>query len=223
MTEFTCLKCGRSTPTVKPSDKYQQGDRQEPVCQSCVDYPTPGPGPGDTMFKSEEYEQLEHAIRDYINSDPADEAMPSVWDVFAQVIGGYHRDRFIEAHDLDGPADKACIARLIAGYDECPHNVVEPDDDPNTPPHSPPASDHPTLWLDDGEPALYSMHVYTANIERLDSNEPPHNLWFDLFGFAQRHGLEVSIHPTSWYNVGTTVQVVFYPPERYRQSSQSSH
>jgi hypothetical protein len=60
------------------------------------------------------------------------------------------------------------------------------------------------------------MHVYPGNIERLDSDEPPHNLWFDVFGFAQRYGLEVSIHPKSWYNLGSTVHVVFYPPERYR-------
>lgn len=213
MTSFTCIHCGRSAPNVEPS-----GEHREPVCQSCHDRPTPGPSPQGEFEKSEEYKQLEQAIRDYINTDPDDTGIGirSIWDVFAHVMGGYQRDRFVEAYNLDEPADKACIGRLISGHDECPHHVVEPDDDPNAPPHSPPASDHATLWLDDGEPAVYSMHVYPANIERLDSSEPPHNLWFDVFAFAQQHGLEVSVHPTSWYNVGTTIQVLLYPPERYR-------
>jgi hypothetical protein len=60
------------------------------------------------------------------------------------------------------------------------------------------------------------MHVYPGNIERLDSQEPPHNLWFDVFEFAAEWGLEVSILPKSWYNLGSAVHVVFYPPERYR-------
>jgi hypothetical protein len=87
---------------------------------------------------------------------------------------------------------------------------------PARPPHAPPASDHASLWLDDGEAALYSMHVYPWNIERLESEEPLHNLWFDVFEFASEWGLEVSVLPKSWYNLGSTVQVVFYPPERYR-------
>ncbi len=105
-------------------------------------------------------------------------------------MGEYHRDAFIEAHELDEPAETACIARLIDGRDECP--------------------------LDDGEPALYGMHVYPGNIERLDSDEPPHNQWFDVCGFAKHYGLEISVHGKRWYNLGTTVHIVFYPPERYR-------
>lgn len=60
------------------------------------------------------------------------------------------------------------------------------------------------------------MHVYPGNIERLDAREPPYNLWFDLFEFAAEWGLEVSILPKSWYNLGSTVHVIFYPPERFR-------
>ena len=59
------------------------------------------------------------------------------------------------------------------------------------------------------------MHVYPGNIERLASTEPPHNLWFDVVKFASKWGLEISILPKSWYNLGSTVHVVFYPPERY--------
>lgn len=62
------------------------------------------------------------------------------------------------------------------------------------------------------------MHVSPGNIERLDTEEPPHNLWFDLFEFTAEWGLEVSILAKSWYNLGSTVHVVFYPPERYRDS-----
>ena len=61
-----------------------------------------------------------------------------------------------------------------------------------------------------------ALHDYLGNIERLDAPEPPYNQWFDLFEFAATWGLEVSVLPKSWYNLGSTVHVVFYPPERYR-------
>ncbi|MFC7074686.1 hypothetical protein ACFQJ7_08540 [Halovenus rubra] len=64
----------------------------------------------------------------------------------------YQRDASVQAHDLDRPAETACIARLIDGRDECPHAPVGEDDDSTVPPHSLPASDHTALWLDDGEP-----------------------------------------------------------------------
>ncbi len=60
------------------------------------------------------------------------------------------------------------------------------------------------------------MHVYPGNIERFDAADPPYNLWFDLFEFAAEWGLKVSILPKPWYNLGSTVRLVFYPPERYR-------
>lgn len=34
--------------------------------------------------------------------------------------------------------------------------------------------------------------------------------------FAAEWGLEVSFLPKSGYNLGSTVQVIFYPPERYQ-------
>lgn len=58
--------------------------------------------------------------------------------------------------------------------------VVEAEADPTDPPHIPSASDHATLWLDDSEAAVYSMHVYLANIEEFDNAEPPYKQWFDL-------------------------------------------
>ncbi len=108
----------------------------------------------------------------------------------------YQRDQFAEAFDLDEPAS---IRPLITGETDYSYNPLEADNDPTGPPHKPPASDHATLWLDDGEPAVYSMHVYPSNIERLDAAEPPYNQWFDLFEFAAEWGLEVSILGKSWY------------------------
>jgi hypothetical protein len=60
------------------------------------------------------------------------------------------------------------------------------------------------------------MHVYPGNIELLDAAEKPRNQWFDLCEFASKYGLELSIHAKSWYNLGSTVHIVLYPPERYR-------
>jgi len=60
------------------------------------------------------------------------------------------------------------------------------------------------------------MHIYSGNIEQLDAAEPPYNQWFDLSEFAAEWGLKVSILRKSWYNLGSTVQVIFYPLEQYR-------
>ncbi|WP_434531923.1 hypothetical protein ACODNH_23635 (plasmid) [Haloarcula sp. NS06] len=178
------------------------------------DWPTPGPN--EPVPSWDEYNQLKEAVHDYLDHEPDDPAWDDIWRALGAIMGEYQRDAFVQAFDLDEPAEQACIRRLITGDNACPHSPLEADDDPTGPPHSPPADDHATLWLDDGEPALYSMHVYPGNIERLDSKEPPHNLWFDVFEFAAEWGLEVSVLPKSWYSLGSTVQVVFYPPERYR-------
>lgn len=210
MTDFTCMECGRSPPTVNIPD----GEYDEPICKSCRRLPSTGPNKPTRRW--DEYNQLEQAVHDYLDHGPEDPTWNDIWQALAAIMGEYQRDAFIEAFDLDEPAERACIRRLITGEDECPHSPLEADDDPQGPPHKPAASDHATLWLDDGEPVLYSMHVYPGNIERLDAKEPPHNLWFDVFEFAREWGLEVSILPKSWYNLGSTVHVVFYPPERYR-------
>jgi hypothetical protein len=133
-------------------------------------------------------------------------------------MGEHQRGVFVTAHDLDRPAKRACIAHLIDGREDCPHNPVGEDDNPHAPPHKPPAAEHSTLWLDDdGSPALYGMQVYPGSIERLDAEEPPYNQWFDLCEFASTYGLELSVHGTSWYNLGSTVHIVLYPAERYRK------
>ncbi|RLM89035.1 hypothetical protein [Haloarcula sp. Atlit-7R] len=179
-----------------------------------TDWPTPGQNEPVPVW--DEYRQLREAVHDYLDHEPEDPTWADIWKALGAIMGDYQRDAFVQAFDLDAPAETACIRRLITGDDECPHSPLDVDSDPKGPPHSPPADDHSTLWLDDGEPALYSMHVYPGNIERLDSTEPPHNLWFDVFEFAAEWGLEVSVLPKSWYNLGSAVHIVFYAPERYR-------
>jgi hypothetical protein len=177
----------------------------------------PTPGPNQPVPSWPEYDQLKTALHEYLDHEPDDPAWDDIWRALAAILGEYQRDAFIQAFDLAEPAETACIRRLITGAEACPHGALEADPDPDGPPHSSPADDHATLWLDeDGTPALYGMHVYPGNIERLDTPEPPYNQWFDLFEFAATWGLEVSVLPTSWYNLGSTVHVVFYPPERYR-------
>lgn len=91
------------------------------------------------------------------------------------MLGEYQRDAFVGAFDLDRPAETACIRRLITGEGTCPH-VMKEAGGKDPPPYKPPAADHSTLWLDeDGEPAVFSMHVYLGNIERLDAAEQPYN------------------------------------------------
>jgi hypothetical protein len=182
-----------------------------------TDRGAPTPGSNEPVPAWPEYNQLREALLEYLDHDPPEPQYADVWRAIAAILGEYQRDTFVEAFDLDRPAETPCIRRLITGEDECPHSPLEADRDPQGPPHKPPASDHATLWLDeDSEPALYSMHVYPGNIELLDAPEPPRNQWFEVFEFAAEWGLEVSILPTSWYNLGSTVHVVFYPPERYR-------
>jgi len=173
------------------------------------DWPTPGSN--EPIPSWSEYDHLKEAVDAYLDHELADSKWNDIWRALAAIMAEYQRDQFVQAFDLDEPAETACIRWLITGDNDCPHSALEADDDPTGPPHSPPASDHATLWLDDGEP-----HVYPGNIERLDAAEPPYNQWFDLFEFAAEWGLEVSILGKSWYNLGSTIQVVFYPPERYR-------
>lgn len=176
----------------------------------------PTPGPNEPVPSWEEYNQLRDAIHDYLDHDPDNPAWADIWRAVGAIMGEYQRDAFVKAFDVDEPAKQASIRPLITGEDDWSHSPFEADSDPSNPPHKPPASDHATLWLDDGDPAVYSMHVYPGNIERLDAEELPYNLWFDLFDFARKWGLEISILPKSWYNLGSTVHVVFYAPERYR-------
>ena len=171
------------------------------------DWPTSGFHPPVGPY--EEYRELEQTIADYVN---AADREAQVERAIAALLWERRRDRFASAHGVSAPAKTACIARLIGGHNECPHQLLEADNDPHAPVHSPPVDDHATLWLDeDGEPVLYSMHVYQSDLEH-DTGDRPANRWFDIVDFARHHGLEIGVRD-SWYNPGSCQQIVFYPPE----------
>ena len=196
------------------------GDRRD--SESTRSLPEPGPTAPASSWAT--YDRLEAALEAYLDADPSDPKWRDIWRGLAAMLGKYQRDAFLEAFELTAPAETACIHRLITGAEACPHRAdsTAASGPPEGPPHSPPGDDHATLWLDaDDEPALYGLHVYPGNIERLDAVDPPYNRWFDLFDFAAEWGLEVSVLPKSWYNLGSTVHVVFYPPERYRTANRA--
>lgn len=171
----------------------------------------PEQGPNPPTFPSAEYGELSEAIQNYLEHSHDDPKWDDIWRAIAVILGEHQRDRFTDAFDLVQPAERACIAPLISDADECPHSGPYPESGTGDLPHSPPADDHSTLWLnEDDEPAVYGMHVYPGNVEQLDSSEPPHNQWFDIFEFAQQWSLEVSILTKSWYNLGGCVHVIFY-------------
>lgn len=163
--------------------------------------------------------------------EPDNPRWDDIWRALGAILGEYQRDRFVDAFELAGQAEVPCIRRLITNESECPCHETRSWEDRELDligarddlPHSPPHHDNATLWLDeDGEPAVYGMHVYPSNIERItasktaDPDQEQRNGWFDLFEWAREWGLEVGVLPLSWYDIGSTVHVVFYPPERYR-------
>ncbi|WP_250864822.1 hypothetical protein, partial [Halorientalis regularis] len=178
----------------------------------------PSPGPNEPVPSWDEYDQLREAVHDYLEHDPDDPAWTGIWRALGAVMGEYQRDGFVEAFDLNEPAERSCIRRLITGEDECPchetrgweERELETIGARDEPPHSPPHADHKTLWLDeDGEPALYGMHVYPGNIEMItpsktaDPNQQQRNGWMDITRWAREWGLEVGFLPKSWYNLGS--------------------
>ena len=178
-----------------------------------------------------EYDQLREAVYDYLDHQPDEPLWTDIWHALSAILGAYQRNAFIEAFELAEPADKPCIRRLITGEEECQCHETRSREDRelerigarDDPPHSPPHSDHATLWLDsDGKPALYGMHIYPGNIESMrpsksvDPGQQRRNGWFDVFEWAREWGLEVGVLPKSWFDLGSTVHVIFYPPERYR-------
>lgn len=187
----------------------------------------PGPGVKIETKYSDEYRALEAAIKAYREADdlpPQDD----LWRVLGNLLAADLRNRFQNRARVDQPADTACIRRLITGEDKCAcaetrswvdreQEEIGARDDPS---HKPPHSDHPTLWLDeDGEPAVYSMHVYPGNVlnylpsTTADPDQQRRNGWFDIINWAEHWGLEVDVDPVSWYNPFSTVNVVFYGSE----------
>lgn len=102
-------------------------------------------------------------------------------------------DRFREEYGITAEASgRPCIARL---WDrECRHDSLT-----SEAPHQPPHADHASLWLVDGDPAVYSVHLYDLPDEHVR----------DLADFADEYGLCLRIEPYSLYWPGRTTLVTF--------------
>ena len=79
----------------------------------------PTPSPNEPVPAWAEYEQLREAIHGYLDHEPNDPAWNDIWRALGAIIGESQRDAFVEAFDLDEPADTAYVGRLITGEDEC--------------------------------------------------------------------------------------------------------
>lgn len=162
-------------------------------------------------------------VREYASDDH--EPGEGVRRAIADALSDELRERFKAAWKVDERAEKPCFRRLITGEDKCNCDRSWIDRELETvgkgdkPPHSPPHSDHASLWLNgDDDPTVYSMHVYHPEIQSVSKTADPEqrqrNGWFDIVECAKHWGLEIAVMPTSWYYAMSTVNIVFYPPER---------
>lgn len=100
-------------------------------------------------------------------------------------------DRFMGSYSVDNPSTgRACIDRLRG------HRCTRYRDDDEL--HHIPHHDHTGLWLRDGEPTVYTAHLY-------DCNERERQ---DIRDFAEEHNLRADISTElSWYWPGDTTLV----------------
>lgn len=162
-----------------------------------------------------EYSQLRDAIHAYLDHDPDDLAWADIWRAVGAIMGEYQRDTFVEAVDVDESAKQASIRPLITGENDC-----------RTPLSKPTATCLARLTNLLPATTQYSGLMmatlpstpctFTRAISNVSTPKNHYNRWFDLFDFARKWGLELSIMPKSWYDPVSTVHVVFHPPERYR-------
>lgn len=180
-------------------------------------------------FPSAEYSEFKKTVQEYAQSEH--EPSEDVYRVIADALEDNLRERFISYWGVDTPADTACIRRIITGETECQceQSWIDREREKigarDEPPHSPPYSDHATLWMSDEKPVLYSMHVSSPEAETASKTAAPEgeqlrNGWFDIVAFAEEWGLEVGVTPFSWYNLFSTVNVVFFSPEWSRQKTE---
>lgn len=156
-----------------------------------------------------DYRALVERINRFQEENSGDDAVRVVADALEDV----YLDEFKSAYVVDRASTTACIGRLIGGWGGCKHGWNQPRDVPDDhPPCNPPHSDHADLWLRDGEPAAFTMHLYDVDQEVLD----------DVLAFADTHGLEVSVEAGSWYFPGRTTLIVFYAPEGLREDKGDS-
>ena len=125
---------------------------------------------------------------------------PDWWEMYPDeviqsvVVAGSDtlEEEFIKEHHLDGKSEgRACITRLFE--EDCYHFLPYGS---NEYPHDMPNRDHVDLWLRDGDPVIYTAHLYDLNECREDIEE-----------FASEHGLTVSFDAKSWHYPGRTILV----------------
>lgn len=80
----------------------------------------PTPGPNEPVPAWPEYRQLREAVHDYLDHEPDDPQWADIWKALAAIMCEYQRDAFVQAFDLDEPAEQACIRRLITGDESAP-------------------------------------------------------------------------------------------------------
>lgn len=80
----------------------------------------PTPGLKESVPSWLEYGQIQGAIHDYLDHEPDNPQWQDIWRALEAIMGVYQRDAFVEAFDVDDPAEKVCLRRLITGKTECP-------------------------------------------------------------------------------------------------------
>lgn len=171
------------------------------------------------------YRAFVSTVQEYADDDqePGEDVRRAIADALEDEL----RERFKDYWTVDGTADTACLRRLITGEDECScdrswvNRELETVGEGDDPPHKPPHADHSTLWLDENDsPVVFSMHVshpeqqLVSKTAEPDPEQRQRNGWFDFVELAEHWGLEIAVMPTSWYNAFSTINIVFYPPER---------
>jgi len=179
---------------------------------------------------SSEYSEFVQVVQEYAAADH--EPGESVTVALADALEDHLREKFKSYWGVEEEAPTACIRRVITGESECSCTSTrswvdrerETVGDRDEPPHAPPHRDHATLWLDEGEPVLYSMHIYGPESQTVSRTAAPddegvRNGWFDILNFAREWGLQAAVTPFSWYYMSSTVNIVFYSPEWARRRS----
>lgn len=157
---------------------------------------------------SREYSEFCDQIKEYAEADH--EPGEDVLRVVADGLANYLKEGFRQGWKVDRTAETACIARMITGWEKCNHDGLA-SDDRGTPPHHPPHSDHPDLWLDEyGNPTVFAMHLYHLERDELA----------DILDFADQHGLSIRVQANSYYHPTSTTCVTFYAPEHVEKQVQ---
>jgi hypothetical protein len=171
------------------------------------------------------YRAFVATVQEYADADhdPGEAVTRAIADALADEL----RERFKVHWNVTSTADTACLRRLITGADDCTcdHSWIDREVETvgasDEPPHKPPHSDHASLWLDANErPVVFSMHIAHPERQLVSKTAEPvpeqrqRNGWFDIVRCAEQWGLDIAVMPVSWYNAFSTVNIVFYPPER---------